>query len=97
VKITLMKFGAKWCGPCDDLAKARTLEKFAKAHPEVRVEKHDDNAAGTSKAWEKLADEYKVQDIPVLIWVAGGKVLLKTTNVSPAGIESQYKKVLAKL
>ncbi len=97
MKITLMKFGAKWCGPCDDLAKAKTLEKFAKAHPEIDVQKHDDSAAGGNKKWEAMADQYKVTDIPVLIWVAGGKVQLKSTNVSPAGIESQLKKVLAKL
>ena len=97
MKITLMKFGAKWCGPCADLAKAKTLEKFAKEHPEVKVEIHDDNAAGTSKKWSDLADEYKVSNLPTLVWVYDGEVLLKSTNVGAAAIEGQYKKVRARL
>lgn len=98
MKIVLMKFGARWCGPCQDLAEAKTLEKFAKAHPEVRVEKHDDTNAGSAK-WEALTDEYKVKNIPVLIWVAGGEVLFRSEDVSPAGIERQLaraKKMVSK-
>ena len=88
MKITLMKFGAKWCGPCQALAKAKTLEKFAKAHPEVAIEKHDDTDKG-SEAWGDLADKYGVKAMPTLVWVAGEKVLFRSSDVSAAGIEKQ--------
>lgn len=94
MKLKLMKFGAKWCSPCIDLAKSKTLEKFAKAHPDVKVEKHDDVAVGTSKAWSDLADEHKVNSIPMLVWMAGGEVLFRSGDVSPEGIERQYKRAL---
>ncbi len=91
MKITLMKFGARWCGPCIELSKARTLEKFQRAHPEVHVEKHDDTEKGSEK-WSDLADQYKVRDIPTLVWVAGGEVLFRSSDVSPEGIERQLKR-----
>ncbi len=94
MKLTLIKFGAKYCGPCVDLAKAKTLEKFARAHPEIRVEKHDDNEAGTSQKWSDLADEYKIKEIPTLVWIAGGEVLFRSSDVSADGIEKQLKRAL---
>ncbi len=93
MKLVLMKFGAKWCGGCQDLAKAKTLEKFAKAHPEVKVELHDDTNAG-SDAWSDRADEMKVKELPTLVWLAGGEVLFRSTDVSPEGIERQLKRAL---
>ena len=93
MKLTLMKFGAKWCGPCAALAKAKTLEKFAAAHPEVKVERHDDTLHGTD-AWNDLADEWGVKNVPTLIWVADGKVLFRSSDVSPAGIEKQLARAV---
>lgn len=93
MKLTLMKFGAKWCGPCQALAKAKTLEKFAAAHPEVKVERHDDSSAG-SEAWSDLADQWGVKALPTLVWVAGEKVLFRSSDVSPGGIERQLARAL---
>ncbi len=91
MKITLMKFGAKWCGPCIELAKEKTLEKFQRAHPEINVEKHDDTTKG-SEAWDDLANEHGVKNIPTLVWKAGGEILFRSGDVSPEGIERQLKR-----
>ncbi len=88
MKITLKKFGAKWCGPCTEMAKARTLEKFAKAHPEIKVEKHDDTVNG-SDAWNELAAEHGVKHMPTLVWMSGNKILFRSSDVSAEGIEKQ--------
>lgn len=95
MKITLMKFGAEWCGPCVALAKRGTLEKFQKAHPDVRVEVHDDNETGSS-AWERLSDKWNVKSIPVLIWLARGEELFRSSDVTAAGIEKQYQQAVRK-
>lgn len=94
MKITLIKVGAGWCGPCDALAKKQTLEKFADKHPEVKVERHDDTEEGGNKRWEAFADKWNVKSVPVLIWVAGGEELFRSSDVSAAGIEAQYKRAL---
>ena len=88
MKITLLKFGAVWCGPCVALSKAKTLEKFARAHPEVEVQKHDDTEKGSDK-WSELADENGVKSMPTLVWKAGGKVLFRSSDVRAEAIEKQ--------
>jgi len=96
MKLKLMKVGAAWCGPCNALAKRGTLEKFAEAHPDVKLEVHDDSENG-SKRWEEFADKWNVKNIPVLIWVAGDEELFRSEDVTLAGMEKQYKKALARL
>ncbi len=96
MKITLMKVGAKYCAPCLSLEKRGTLEKFAEAHPDVKLEVHDDNEFGDSKAWANFADKWKVKSMPTLIWVAGGEELLRSGDVSVAGIKEQYARALKK-
>lgn len=93
MKITLQKWGAGWCPGCEDLKRAKTLEKFAKLHPEVDVQRHDDAVNG-SKAWEQKADAAKVKSLPTLIWLAGGKELFRSGDVRPGAIERQYERAL---
>lgn len=93
MKLTLMKFGAVWCGPCQTLARRRTLEKFADSHPDVKVVVRDDTENG-SKTFEKLANDWGVKNIPLLIWCLGEKELLRSQDVTLAGIEKQYEKAL---
>jgi hypothetical protein len=96
VKITLMKVGALYCQPCIALEKRGTLQKFGEKHPEVKVEVHDDNEYGDSKAWARFADKWKVRSTPTLLWVAGGEELFRSTDVSARGIEEQYERALKK-
>jgi len=94
MKITLMKGGAAWCSPCKNLERRGTLQKFAEAHPDVKVEIHDDTEEGGSARWEAWADRWKIKNLPTLIWVAGGEELFRSGDVSAAGIEAQYKRAL---
>lgn len=95
-KLTLMKVGAAWCGPCATLARRGTLEKFGAAHPDVKVEVHDDTETG-SKRWEAFADEWSVKSVPTLIWTYDGKELLRSSDTAMAQIEAQYEKALRKV
>jgi thiol-disulfide isomerase/thioredoxin len=95
VKLTLMKVGAGWCGPCQAMAKRGTLEKFAKAHPEVKVEVHDDTEAGGSRRWEAFADKWQIKSVPTLIWLARGEELLRSNDVTMDAIEKQFKRAAA--
>lgn len=95
MKIKLLKFGAVWCPGCVQLERRGTLEKFAEKHPDVSIVVHDDSEKG-SRAYEKLADEFSIKSIPVLIWTYDGKELLRSYDVTAAGIEGQYEKALKK-
>lgn len=101
MKLKLMKIGAKWCPPCQLLDKRQTLEKFEARHPDVKVEIHDDPRAdpdkGSAGRWEEFADKWKVKGLPTLIWVAGDTELLRSADVSAAGIEDQYRKAVARM
>lgn len=97
--LLLMKWGAKWCPPCQALAKNRTLEKFAETHLDVKVEVHDAPLNGDpSAAWSKGADDYGVKNLPTLVWAdRDGNLLLKSENASLAAIREQYVKARRKL
>lgn len=89
MKLLLMKVGAKWCGPCQDLARRRTLELLVERHPDVRIEVHDDSEKG-SASWDRFAEAWNVKSMPTLIWVYDGKELLRSTNTSASDLELQY-------
>lgn len=95
MKITLMKVGAAWCGPCRNLAKRGTLEKFAADHDDVKIEIHDDTETGSSR-WEAFADKWRVKNLPTLIWIVRGEEILRSEGITAAEIAQQYQKVLAK-
>lgn len=98
MKVTLLKVGAKWCGPCQALDRRGTLDKFAREHPEVKVEIHDDPRedpdSGPAARWETFADRWKVKNLPTIIWLAGGEELFRSGDVSAAGIAAQYKRAM---
>lgn len=89
MKITLMKVGALYCGPCIALEKKGTLDRFSESHPEVKIEIHDDNEEGNSKAWARFADKWSIRSMPTLVWLADGEELFRSNDVSLEGIEKQ--------
>lgn len=95
MKIVLKKFGAQWCPPCRAMERAGTLDKFSAKHPDVRVELHDDTEQGT-KRWEAMADQYKIRNVPTIIWFYDGEELLRSSDVSLTAIESQYARAAKK-
>lgn len=40
-QLKLIKFGAKWCQPCQSMDKTKVFERFKDAHPDVLVELHN--------------------------------------------------------
>lgn len=95
-QLILMKVGAKWCAPCQALARRGTLEKFAQEHDDVRLEVHDDSEAGGAAAWERFADKWNVKSLPTLIWVYKGEELLRSQEVSATAIKEQYERARRK-
>jgi thiol-disulfide isomerase/thioredoxin len=96
-KLTLLKIGAAWCGPCLALAKRGTLEKFADEHPDVKIEVHDDVEAGGNKRWEAFADKWNVKAVPTLIFTYQDEELARSSETSAAGIKALYEKALRKM
>lgn len=96
MKIKLLKVGAAWCGPCQALARNRTLEKFAEKHEGVTIEVHDDSMNG-SAVFEKFANKWNVKSLPTLIWLYRDEELLRSGDVSARGIAEQYEKAIRKV
>lgn len=96
-KLTLLKFGAPWCGPCRQLAKAKTLETFTESHKDVALKivdlNDDDDATEQDKANEALADRYGVQAIPTMIFVdSEGEELARSDEATTLkGLEKLYQ------
>lgn len=81
MKMRLLKFGSMTCGACKAMDKAKTLERFAEAHPEVQIVKLDvsdeegesppkrlgDPASIDFKRNYEISDEYEVTSLPTLV------------------------------
>lgn len=81
--LSLLVFGAKWCGPCKALEP--TLEKISKQHPDLIVGKIDvEESPG-------LANKYHVQCLPKLILMKDKEYIAEKTG---ACSESQLKDFL---
>ena len=68
-------FYANWCGPCRMLAPS--IEQLAEEHPEVKVVKIDVDQE------QKLAYEYDVQSIPLLITFKNGQPVKRQLGFVP--------------
>ena len=60
--VGIKKYGADWCGPCKALDK--TLDKFEKLHPEIKVERFNVDEMISYKL-----DELNIKTIPVMFFV----------------------------
>lgn len=61
----MLDFYADWCGPC--LMMKPTMEKFEKAHPEIKV------TAVNIDEKEELAEKYGVSSIPCIVVLKDGE------------------------
>ena len=85
----LVDFWAEWCGPCKMLAPV--LEQIATEYAgRVKVAKVnvDDNGA--------LAQRYRVQSIPTLLYFSGGEVRNQTVGAVGKKVITTHLDALAK-
>lgn len=69
-KFRLLRFGSDVCGPCVGMDRAKTLEKFAAAHPEVTVLRVclADKKGVPYRDANEWADTYGIAATPTLIF-----------------------------
>lgn len=93
-KLRLIKFGADYCPPCQQMKKRGTLEAFEKEHADVQVVQVDIE----SKKGGTLADEYGVRAIPVLVFEKDGVELARSEGaVNARELDKLYEKAAAKV
>lgn len=80
-KITVLDFTATWCQPCQKLKPH--LHKLAEANPNIKLIEVD--VESRKPALKALVHKHKVQAVPTLIWVVGGKVVHDSRDGGNAG------------
>ncbi len=83
----ILKFTASWCGPCQAMKKARTLEKLAEKYG-LELELHDVD----TKKGDATADRFGVTAIPTMVLTgARGKELARIEgSASLAMLEKKF-------
>ena len=71
----LVDFWASWCGPCRMLGPV--IDQLGNELTDVKVCKIDVDAN------QELAGKYKVETIPTLVVLEGGKVIKRSVGVQP--------------
>jgi len=86
--LVIVDFWTEWCAPCRQLSP--TLKALATAYEgKLRIAKVDGDAN------RDLAQTYKVQAFPTLLYVKDGKVRDQTVgNQSRASLEQRIQKLL---
>jgi len=69
----LVDFWAEWCGPCR--MQGPIVERFAEAHPDVKVVKVDVDSA------RQVAGDYGIRSIPTIAVFQGGKLVASGVGV----------------
>lgn len=76
-KLTLVKFGATWCGPCKMIAPI--LEELADEYADINfvdVDIDDINA-------EKITEKFNIQSVPTVILFKDGKQVKQFMGFKP--------------
>lgn len=74
-KITVVKFGAVWCGPCK--AMAPMLEKFASEFPGVSIVEVDVDKSPA------LAAQFNIRSLPTLVAWKNGTIMWAKVGLPP--------------
>lgn len=100
VKVRLLKFGSKTCPACISMDRARLLERFMTAHPEVIVIKLDvSDEEGESPEGSvydtnnELSDIYGVTTLPTLVFetLDGGELASQEGGLPMGELEKLYR------
>lgn len=91
--LKLIKFGAKWCGHCVAMSKAKTLEKLAEKHPEIELIIVDVDKN------EEMADDYEVTAMPSIFFedLKGFILAEHSGGMNLDEVEKLYLKAKAKV
>lgn len=91
--IKMVKFGAPWCGYCEVMRKARTLEKLAEKYNDVEL------IVVNVEEDEDMADEYEIQAMPAVFFEdEDGFILAEHAGgLTVAELEKLYLKAKAKI
>lgn len=76
-KLTLIKFGATWCGPCKMIAPI--LEELADEYADINFVDIDIDDAEA----EKITAKYNIQSVPTVILFKDGKQVNQFTGFRP--------------
>lgn len=76
-KLTIVKFGAAWCGPCKKMDPI--IDALADEDPEVKVTSVD---IDHNRA---LAAKYAILSVPYTLFFKGGKVMESVVGLVPKG------------
>jgi thiol-disulfide isomerase/thioredoxin len=84
----LIKFTASWCGPCQAMKRAKTVERLAEKYAlDLEVYDTDD------KLGRALSDERDVDTIPTVLLVDGrGRELARSEAASLTMLEKTFAK-----
>lgn len=87
-KLTVVDFWAEWCGPCQRLTP--TIEALAEKYEgKAFIGKYNVDEG------EDLAVEYRVRNIPMIIFVKNGELLHKFVGlVGQAELEAKIEELL---
>ncbi len=92
-RVNIFKFGSSWCGPCQEMAKSRVLERFVEAHSDVAlhildVDKH-----------EALSDSYDIKSMPTIVFVDANGDEFERINGIPtmARLIKEYRECVKEL
>jgi len=92
----LLIFGAKWCPVCRVLNESGILDRFIKAHPEVKMVKItlEDNAGNIiDKEGDKAFRQLNLKALPALVFLNGGRAASRHEGgITAAGLERLYKR-----
>jgi len=82
-KLLIIDFWAQWCEPCKSLGPVleTAAKKFA---PQVQIVKID------IEKNKSLAAHFKIQSVPAVKFVLGGKIVADFVGVQPASVVEQY-------
>ena len=74
-KLTIVKFGAVWCGPCKKMDPI--IDEIVSDNPDVKITAVDIDTDGS------IASEYGILSVPTTLFFKHGKVMSSITGLVP--------------